>query len=539
MRWWGWGADGHAPVLPAHALGFLDEELGPGRRRAPPVALQAVRLPASELPAPARRSLEDRVGRHGVRDDHACRVAHCAGRSYSDLLGLRSGRPQGAPDAVVFPADAEQVAAVLSVCAREGVAVVPFGGGTSVVGGVAPLRGACGSVIALDLSRLQGLVGVDRRSLTAVVSAGTRAPALEKLLATQDLTLGHFPQSFEYVSIGGCVATRSAGQASTGYGRIDDLVLGLRCATPTGELALGSRPASAAGPDLRELLVGSEGALGVITQVSLQVSPRPAVRRYEGMFFSSFAEGADALRAAVQAHVAPHVARLSDEQETRLTLALAGESTLSARLGGAYLRARGYSGGCLVIVGWEGSAQRVEGLRAEAMEVLLAHGALRLGRRPGEAWERSRFSAPYLRDDLLGHGVMVETLETAAPWSTLGELHGAVADALRRSLGDRGTPPLVGCHISHLYASGASLYFTFLARQQEGQELEQWRAAKSAASRAIVAAGATITHHHGVGRDHAPWLEAETGRRGLAALRALKAELDPDAIMNPGKLLAG
>jgi alkyldihydroxyacetonephosphate synthase len=539
MKWWGWGDPARDSVLPEAAQRLLQSELGTGGAPRRPVALEEVRLGDPALPEAARQAVEAVVGTHGVRDDRVARVGHAAGKGYQDLVRVRAGDCQGAPDAVVYPESHVQVRAVLVACQEQGVAVVPFGGGTSVVGGVEPLRGGFGSVIALDLGRMDALGPVDRRSLTALLGPGLRCPEAEARLAPLGLTLGHFPQSFEYASVGGCVATRSAGQASTGYGRIDELVLGLRCATPGGELDLRALPASAAGPDLRQLVVGSEGILGVITEVALRVRPAPAARRFEGWFFRDFEEGVEALRVLEQEEAAPDVARLSDEPETRLSLALAGGEGLRARLGARYLRLRGYEGGCLVVAGWEGEEELVAARAARTGALLRRGGGLALGRSPGEAWAASRYDGPYLRDALLDHGVLVETLETAAQWSGLLELYGAVRAGLREALGSRGTPPLVMCHVSHLYPSGASLYFTFLARAQEGQELAQWEAAKRAAGDAIAAQGATITHHHAVGRDHLPWMEAEVGTTGLAALGAVKEELDPAGIMNPGKLVPG
>ena len=285
--------------------------------------------------------------------------------------------------------------------------------------------------------------------------------------------------------------------------------------------------------------MGSEGVLGVLCDVTLRVRPLPPVRRYEAWSFRSFAEGCEAFRRMEQEHASPDVARLSDEEETRLTMTLASTGSATERAGRAYLRLRGHGGGCLVITGWEGTADEVERRRSASASFLKHGGGLSLGARPGRSWLRNRFATPYLRDEMLDRGVMVETLETAATWSGLRGLYEAVGAALRDSLGARGTPPLVMCHVSHLYPSGASLYFTFMARQERGAELDQWRAAKSAACDAIVAAGGTLTHHHAIGRDHAPWMEAEVGERGVALLRAAKEELDPGGIMNPGKLIPG
>jgi alkyldihydroxyacetonephosphate synthase len=538
MRWWGWGDPAHPPVLPAHALAFLRERIGLGERLHAPVALEHVRLPAGGLPDSTLAALRELLGAEHVRDGHRERVLHAAGKGYPDLVRMRAGEPQEAPDAVVYPSAHEQLRALLELCERASLAVVPFGGGTSVVGGVAPLRGQHSGALALDLARMAGVQELDRESATVTVQAGTRAPALERYLGARGLTLGHFPQSYEYVSLGGCAATRSAGQASTGYGAIEKMVLGLRLAAPASEIELPALPASAAGPGLRQLLVGSEGTLGVISELALRVRRMPSERVYEGVFFEDFAAGEQALRALAREHALPDVARLSDEQETRVSLALAGSGGVKGRAGRAYLALRGYGGGCLAILGFEGDPRELALRRWRARELVRRSGGLSVGRGAGEAWLKGRFSAPYMRDELLTHGVMVETLETATQWSKLRPLHAAVTRAIEAALERWHTPGIVMCHVSHVYETGASLYFTLIAAQREGEELEQWRAVKDAAGEAIMAGGGTITHHHAIGRDHIPWMRREVGDGGLAALRALKAELDPAAIMNPGKLLA-
>jgi alkyldihydroxyacetonephosphate synthase len=537
MRWWGWGEDGHSVPLPPAAEALLRDELGadPGVRR-PPVAFEQVSVPEARLPDAVRERLSAAVGAESVRDDRDTRIAHAVGRSYPDLVRIRSGDASSAPDAVVLPGSAEQVAAVLAACADHRVAVVPFGGGTSVVGGVEPVSNGFAAAISLDLGRLSATVEVDRTSLTARLDAGLLGPEAERRLREEGVTLGHFPQSFEFSTVGGWVATRSAGQASTGYGRIDELVEAVRCVTPAGELGTRAVPASAAGPSLRELMVGSEGVLGVICEATVCVRPAPTARRYEGWSFASFAEGCDAFRVMEQTGAAADVNRLSDEHETRLSTALAATGSTTEKLGRRYLRMRGHEGGCLAILGFEGEEEDVEDRRRHAAGLLRAGGGIALGHRPGDAWRRSRYTGPYLRDELLDRGVLVETLETATNWSNLGALHQAVGEALRTALSGRGTPPLVMCHVSHLYASGASLYLTFLARQEE-DALAQWAAAKTAASEAIVAGGGTITHHHAIGRDHRRWLTAESGALGIEVLRAAKERLDPAGIMNPGKLL--
>jgi alkyldihydroxyacetonephosphate synthase len=519
MRHFGWGDPAHVSHgLPPAAFELLRARVGLADAPRAPVAAAAVALPAP---------VEFDVPGVELRADHGARLLRAAGKSYPDLWRMRSGAVEHAPDAVAAPRSREEVRALL----QAGVAVVPFGGGTSVVGGVEALRGEHPAVVSLDLGEMDRLVALDERSQVAVFEPGMQLPAAEGTLNARGFTLGHFPQSYEYATVGGCVATRSAGQASTGYGRIDAMVVGLEATCPAGDVDLLTAPASAAGPDLRELFVGSEGALGVLTQVALRVRRLPAERRYEGFMFASFEQGCGAFRALEQEGAAPHVARLSDEAETEVSFAMAGRDGLVADLAGHYLRARGVERGCLAIVGWEGTLDAVDARRAASVALLRRHGAVSLGRSPGRAWSRSRFDGPYLRDDLMERGVMAETLETATTWTNLAALYRAVDDALGAHA------PVVMCHVSHLYETGASLYFTFIARQREGAELDQWREAKSAACDAIVAAGGTITHHHAVGRDHAPWLRHEASDAGVSALRALKAELDPQGIMNPGKLL--
>jgi alkyldihydroxyacetonephosphate synthase len=495
--------------------------------------LEAFELPAAEeLPA----ALLDAVGTERVFAGTEDRLRHATGRGYADLARLRGGRLEAAPDAVLVPADAAAVRRILEVCAREGVAVVPFGGGTSVVGGVEPVRGPHRRLVSLDLGALRG-VEVDSRSLTARLGAGLRGPEAEAALGREGLTLGHFPQSFEYATIGGFAATRSAGQASSGYGRFDELVTRVRLLAPAGEIETLQTPHTAAGPSLRELVVGSEGVFGVIPEVSVRVRTAPAARRYEAWIAESFEAGAEIVRALAQGPGLPEIIRVSDEEETRSSLALSGPRGTAGRLFEAYLGLRGRREGALVIVGFEGGEESAVRGRALTVRALRAGGAAYLGQAAGRSWEHGRYHGPYLRDTLMELGAMVETLETSHTWSRLGELHQAVGNAIRDALEAQGTPGLVLCHLSHAYPDGASLYFTLISRARREAPLEHWGAAKRAACEAIVAHGGTITHHHAVGRDHVPYMQAEIGETGIEVLRAVKERLDPTGIMNPAKLL--
>jgi alkyldihydroxyacetonephosphate synthase len=514
--WWRWGDATQVPELSEAVWQLLSDGLGI-QRRAP------ARPPVPDL-APSRidpRELSAVVGADHVLADDESRLCHTRGKSSIDLLRARAGDASDAPDLVVLPGSHEEVLGLLRLCAARRLAVVPFGGGTSVVGGLAPDARGFAGVVALDLRRMSALVELDEVSRLAVVEPGLRGPQAEALLGARGYTIGHFPQSFEYATLGGFAATRSSGQASAGYGRFDELVVALRVATPAGTLALGRAPKSAAGPDLRQLVLGSEGALGVITSLTVQVRPRPEVRVYEGWRFGSFADGVDAVRALAQDGPLPTVLRLSDEAET--ALGLAGE------LGAG-------STGAVCVVGWEGSAREVAARRAGAVETVKRFGGEAAGPDAGERWMEARYRGPYLRDALLDAGALVETLETAAFWSALPALYSAVAAAVREALTAWGTPPIVLCHISHVYASGASLYFTVGCAQRD-DPVAQWRAAKRAAGEAIVAAGGSISHHHGVGVDHRELYVSEVGELGVRTLRALKDALDPAGILNPGVLI--
>ena len=525
LAWSGWGDPTQVPVLPDAVLELLAQGLGVRAPATSAASLEAVALPEPRLAPAVRRALESVLGSDRVLDDGESRVQHTRGKSTPDLLRIRAGDGADAPDLVLVPETHEQILELLALCSSHRVAVVPFGGGTSVVGGLAPAAQSFSGLIALDLRRMNALRSVDDVSRLAELEPGLRGPEAEALLAERGYTIGHFPQSFEYATLGGFAAARSSGQASAGYGRFDELVLGLRLATPVGTLALGRAPKSAAGPDLRQLVLGSEGALGVITALTVAIRPAPEERVYEGWRLGSFAEGLTVLRALVQDGPRPTVLRLSDEAETALNLARPSE------VGGPS------AGGVLAIVGYEGTAPDVAARRSAASEILVASGG-QLEEGAGEHWARERYRGPYLRDALLDAGALVETLETVTFWSSVPRLYEAVSGALRDSLSARGTPPVVLCHVSHVYPAGASLYFT-VACAQTDDPVAQWLAAKAAASDAIQDAGGSITHHHGVGTDHRQWYAREIGELGVGVLQAVKAQLDPAGIMNPGVLVPG
>jgi alkyldihydroxyacetonephosphate synthase len=526
MLWSGWGDPAKAAPLPDSVTGLLRDLLGVAPRETGPAVLDDIEVPSPALTGEARTALAAAVAAEdALREDAVSRIRHTRGKSTPDLLRIRAGEVDDIPAAVLLPGSHDEVLAVLRACAAHGLSAVPFGGGTSVVGGLSPETER--PFVALDLRRLDQLLAVDEVSRTATLQPGLRGPQAEALLNARGWTLGHFPQSFEWASIGGFAAARSSGQASSGYGRFDEMVLALTVATPEGTLETGRAPRSAAGPDLRQLILGSEGALGVITAVTVRIRPLPQKRIYEGWRFASFEAGTAALRRLAQDGPKPTVLRLSDETETFIGLAQPDAIGSAGTAPPA---------GCMAVVGYEGTEEETAARRAAAREVLLACDGEYLGEEPGERWEHGRYNAPYLRDALLDAGAFAETLETAGFWSTLPGLYRSVREALTGTLTAAGTPPLVMCHISHTYENGASLYFTVVSAQGE-DPVAHWEPVKRAANDAILAAGGTISHHHGVGTDHRDWYAREIGPLGVRVLQAVKAGLDPAGVLSPGVLI--
>lgn len=521
MRWNGWGDPAKAKDLPLPVRALLPMLLGRVRRPEPAATLAEVQLAPSQLSDEDHADLSAAVGPAHIDGTAEARIRHAGGRSTPDLLRRRETR-QDAPDAVVSPADHDEVRACLDVAVARGIAVIPFGGGTSVVGALDPQRGAHHAVVSLDLRRLSGVVRLDEISGEAVLAAGTTGPEAEALLSAHGFELGHYPQSFRYATIGGFAAARSSGQNSAGNGRFDSMVTGIRVATPTGDIELGRSPGSAAGPDLIRVFLGSEGIFGVITEVRVRVHPIPRERVFESWSFPDFASGAEGLRRVAQQGNGPTVIRLSDEAETAVSLAQVG------KIGKAL------SKGASVVTVYEGDG--IAERRARTSAQLAAAGGISAGEGAAEDWLKGRFDGPYLRDSLLDAGVFCETLETATTWSNLQRLRSAVEAALKDGFADAGAKSYVMCHVSHIYPTGASLYFTVLAGIRS-DPLGAWEPVKSRVNDAIIASGGTISHHHAVGRDHAPWLREEIGETGIRILAAIKRELDPVGVLNPGAVI--
>lgn len=484
---------------------------------------------------PIPRAVVEAAGTTLTSDPEA-RIRHSGGQSLGDLLTRRSGVVRSAPDAVATPEDEDRLRAIVEAAGSEGVALVPWGGGTSVTGGLTIDGSRFDAVLAVDMARFTAF-NLDPVSMTVRLGAGLRGPEAEGLLNSKGFTLGHFPQSFEFATIGGFAAARSAGQASSGYGRFDDLVSSLRLVTPMGTVTTPVGPRSSAGPSIRQMALGSEGALGFITEVTVRIRPIPEASRYEGWLVRDFAEGSDAVRRLAQTGRLPTVIRVSDLEESAVSIGMSRPDGIPGRLFDLWLKARGRSSGALVITGYEGGREEIRSLRAATAQALSGAGAIRLGKRAGEGWRKGRFHGPYLREALLDSGLVVETFETSAVWSEYLAAYEAIRGRTVERLEKEGMKGIVMCHLSHAYRESASLYFTVIASPGPKGPVESWRSVKAAAMDVISAAGLTVSHHHGVGRDHVEWLESEVGDSGLAALNSLKAALDPAGIMNPDCLI--
>lgn len=535
-RWNGWGDETVTYSLPPSAACFLENILGPGTPPQDVTLPDVLRgVPRSRLPAHPL-----------VMVDAEVRLSHACGQSLPDWVALRSGRIPVYPDGVAFPTSEAEVAQLIAFAARAGARLVPYGGGTSVVGHINPPPGDA-PVLTVDMGRINRLYALDETSRLATFGAGVDGPHLEAGLRARGYTLGHFPQSFELSTLGGWIATRSTGQQSLYYGRIEELFAGGRLITPVGRLDLPPYPASAAGPDLRQLLLGSEGRLGIITQATLRISPQPEWEGFYAIFFPDWVQGVAAVRKMVQARLSLSMLRLSDAVETTTTLALAGHQRL-VNLFDRLLRVCGLGPDrCMLLLGVTGPKAAVRAARKQAIEIARVYGGVHTGGMIGREWRKSRFRTPYLRNTLWERGYAVDTLETAIRWSEVCPTADAIRRTLQEGLKDSGERVHVFAHLSHIYPDGASIYVTYLFRlpradsRQAGldpeETLRRWHLLKTAASDAIVAAGGTISHQHGVGVDHAVYLPAEKGEAGMAALRSLCQTFDPEGMMNPGKLV--
>ncbi|MCP4360317.1 MAG: FAD-binding oxidoreductase [Chloroflexi bacterium] len=527
-RWNGWGDDTTSYPLPPNGVALLNEWIGPGTRPQD-VKLTDVlaQVPKSRLPAHKLIQTEPEI-----------RARHARGQSLPDMIATRSGQQLIFPDGVAMPTSDDEVTDLIRLADTHDLRLIPYGGGTSVVGHINPEAGKA-PVLTVNLQRLNRLRHFDETSHLATFGAGIQGPDLEAQLRARGFTLGHFPQSFELSTLGGWIATRSSGQQSLGYGRIENLFLGGQLQSPIGMLEMLPFPASAAGPDLRQLALGSEGRLGIITAATMRVSPLPERENFHAVFFPDFASGQTAVRHIAQARLPLSMMRLSTAVETTTTLALAGHEKLINTMEKLLTLRHIGEEKCLLLLGFTGAEPIVKTSRKAALEITGEHGGIHIGQKFGKQWHKGRFRSPYLRNALWEIGYGVDTLETAAPWANIPPMIQAIETALQQAAAQFEETIHVFTHLSHMYPTGGSVYTTYLFRLGSKPEitLQRWQAMKTAASKAIVANQGTISHQHGVGVDHAHYLAAEKGELGLTALGDLLHHFDPQGIMNPGKLI--
>ncbi|MFP4533858.1 MAG: FAD-binding oxidoreductase [Desulfobacterales bacterium] len=528
-RWNGWGDEQIDMPLPAGAQTMLEELVGPTRPG--PACTKADIL--SKIPESRIRSSISLIS-----TDPDKRLQHGYGQSFPDWIGFRFGTLNRFADGVAYPATPEEINDILAFAERENGMVIPYGGGTSVAGHL-NVPDDDRPVISLSLERLNRLTDINPYNRLATFEAGTRGPYLEAQLNTHGYTLGHYPQSFEQSTLGGWVVTRSSGQQSLYFGRIEELFAGGKLITAKGEMNFPSHPASAAGPDLRQIVLGSEGRMGVLSEARVRISERPEADDIYGVFFPSWDKAVDAVRALTTAGLPLSMVRLSNPLETVTNLILAGHEKQIAMLK-HYLRLRGLFDNtyCMALIGLIGSRKNAHQGWRNARDVIKSFGGVAVGKSMGDAWKKNRFLAPYLRNTLWEYGYGVDTLETAVNWDNVRPTMAAIEAAIGNALSDINEKVHVFSHLSHVYPSGSSIYTTFVFRLADtaGETMDRWQRLKSKASQTIVDAGGTISHQHGVGTDHKPYLPAEKGEMGMDLLNHIWQFADPDGRMNPGKL---
>ena len=547
MKWWGWGHedvtfdDSTKPEL----WPYLKRELGVDEIRwEKPVAFEDVTLPEQKNNEAFLAAIGAGLGEGQVVDDKKSRLVHAAGKSFRDLWLMRHGQVQFAPDYVVYPDTEEDVALVVRAAHEHGVVLVPFGGGSNIAGCLVPSDRGGRMVVSLDMCRMHRVLEVDRYSLTARIQPGVYGQHLEDQLAEHGVTLGHFPDSFLHSTLGGWVATRSAGMQSDIYGKIEDMVISLRMVTPSGTIITRTVPKSSNGIDIKHLCIGSEGILGVITEVVVQVHHKPEKEDWYGWLFPDFKSGLDAIHECHRGDCMPTVTRLNDPKKTALSFAFKHPKTgIKDKIAKAFkwyignVKKIDFNQCCLMVVKYEGTPQAFNRIKNRVTAIYKKHRGVCLGAEPGRSFAKVKFDFPHLRDYVMDRSIMADVSETATTWDNLRTLHESGLADVEQAIKDTGVDAWVGCHLSHSYRTGASLYFTFGCLQREGREIEQYLYVKKAAEDAFMKNGGTLSHHHAVGTEHLPWVEEDLSPTGLKAVKALKAGLDPNDIMNPGKII--
>ncbi|QOR70924.1 FAD-binding oxidoreductase [Ruania alkalisoli] len=548
QKWWGWGVEGVAfnPDNKPGFAPFVRKVIGidvTGPAGSPP-SFDELDVPASRLPDELGATLRRLVGDHQVTTDDMDRVVHTYGKGLRDLVRVRAGDLPRVPDVIVYPANEDEVRAVVDAVVGADAVLIPFGGGSNISGSLTPQADEDRTVVSLDLGRLNRVLEIDSDAGLARVQAGGLGPDLEEQLTERGWTMGHQPDSFKHSTLGGWIATRSSGMQSDKYGDIAEIVRGLTAVLPGKVLTLRPLPSTSTGPSVREMILGSEGRLGVITEAWVHVHRLPENREVIAYLFPNWAAGIAAMRDISVSDATPSITRVSDANETAFSLATRKESKgLSSKVGeGLFelLRRRGWDleKVCISYIGYEGGSAKVRADKSEVGKIVGEHGGIKLGKGPGAMYDQKKFDTPYLRDFLLDRGALGDVSETAAPWSRLGEVYVSTVRAAKKAYEEVGVQGFIMCHLSHSYHSGACLYFTFaFPPREDTPELEQYDVVKSAIQQSFIDHGGTLSHHHGVGTDHAPWMEQDISEAGVDLMVGLLSSADPGRNLNPGTLL--
>jgi len=548
MKWWGWGDPkidfeiDDKPFLWPYVVKSLDIPKKFSDHPEKPIDRNKISLPEPKINHDFVEALSPHLRNDQILTDEDERILHTYGKSYPDIFKARKGIFRPPPDMVILPENHQQVVAIIRSANQFDVGVIPFGGGSNIIGCVEPADSQNRMMVSLNLRKMNRLLSLNKESLTATIEAGALGPKLEEDLEAQGFCLGHHPDSFLHSTLGGWIATRSAGMQSDEYGRIEDMVVSLRVVTPSGEIATRTVPASSAGIDVNRLIIGSEGILGVITEATMKIHPNPPIKDYYGFLFKTFDDGTHAIHQCYQKGFTPSMFRLQDLKESELAMSMKpvkkGLQVYVEKLIKPYLKRKGFTSPCIMVVGFEGDKEKVGFTKKHVFPILKQWGAFPLGKSIGKTWSKHKYNIPYFRDFLMNYHCYADVAETSATWSNLLPLYHKTMKAVQEKFREQNHyKGWIGCHISHSYNAGACLYFTFAGVQKPGRELEQFYEIKECFTETFMKNGGALSHHHAVGLDHLPWLEEEVSPTGIKAYKGLKQALDPKKIMNPGKLI--
>ncbi len=542
MKWWGWGDPN--VTFPIHERNklwpWIQNKLGasPDELKEEIIELDKIVLNAPKVNAEFLKEILEAIPKESIHDSHYERVLHSYGKSYPDLLRVRKGIIKRAPDLVIYPSSHAEVLSIVKLASKYKVKLIPFGGGTNIVGALEVKEDAL--TVSLDMRHMNKLIKIDKASQLATFEAGILGPKLEEELNKLGYGLGHFPDSFEFSTLGGWIATRSAGMQSDEYGKIENMVSGLKIVSAAGESQFKSFPSTSAGPDLKQLFIGSEGAFGIITEATMKIHALPKVKIAIGFLFPTFKDGLASIIECYHQRVTPSMIRLQDEAETDLAFNIKPkQSKLNDLIEmpiKAYLKKFGYQRPSVMVVGLEGTEEEVKLKRSQIEKIFKAHKSFPLGRKVEKSWARDKYNMPYLRDYIMDYGCLADVAETSASWANLETLYDTTIQKMNKLFSEQNVKGYIGCHLSHSYEDGACLYFTYAVKQSAENKLQQYYGYKKFITDCFVSTGGTLSHHHAVGYEHLPWLKNELGDFNSNLLKGIKTQFDPDNLFNPGAL---